>query len=134
MNSFCIAVARYAGAVLGAFVICVAALTLPAWSRGAAEVAPRSHVAAVSLAEMPPEARQTVRLIRAGGPFPNERDGAVFGNFERALPMRDRGYYREYTVPTPGLRHRGTRRIVAGHEGELFYTDDHYRTFRRIRE
>jgi ribonuclease T1 len=88
----------------------------------------------IAFAELPSEARRTIRLIRADGPFPYERDGAVFGNFERLLPHRERGYYREYTVPTPGLSHRGARRIVVGRQGELYYTDDHYRTFRRIRE
>jgi ribonuclease T1 len=88
----------------------------------------------VALEELPPEARQTIRLIRGGGPFPYERDGSVFGNFERLLPHRERGYYRAYTVKTPGLAHRGARRIVAGRGGELYYTDDHYRTFRRVRE
>jgi ribonuclease T1 len=86
------------------------------------------------MADLPSEARQTVRLIRHGGPFPYERDGVVFGNFEKLLPARERGYYREYTVATPGVTHRGTRRIVSGRGGELYYTDDHYRTFRRIRE
>ena len=90
--------------------------------------------ATVRIAELPTEAQRTIRLIREGGPFPYERDGAVFLNFERLLPRRERGYYREYTVTTPGLRHRGARRIVAGRGGELYYTDDHYRSFRRIRE
>jgi ribonuclease T1 len=88
----------------------------------------------VRLADLPYEARQTVRLIRRGGPFPYERDGVVFGNFERLLPRRERGYYREYTVPTPALDHRGARRIVMGRGGELYFTDDHYRSFRQVRE
>jgi ribonuclease T1 len=88
----------------------------------------------VQLSQLPAEARATLALIRKGGPFPYERDGTVFGNFERRLPVRERGYYREYTVPTPGLSHRGARRIVAGREGELYYTSDHYRSFRRIVE
>lgn len=91
-------------------------------------------VSIVALAELPPEARQTVALIHRGGPFPYERDGIVFGNFERMLPSRERGYYREYTVPTPGVRSRGARRIVSGRGGELYYSDDHYKTFRRIQE
>jgi ribonuclease T1 len=91
-------------------------------------------IPAVALADLPREAQKTVERIRAGGPFPYERDGAVFLNFERLLPRQDRGYYREYTVATPGLKHRGARRIVAGRGGELYYTDDHYRSFRRIRE
>jgi ribonuclease T1 len=86
----------------------------------------------VRVAELPAEAKQTVVLIRAGGPFPYARDGAIFGNREAQLPKRSRGYYREYTVKTPGTRDRGARRIVAGERGELYYTDDHYRSFRRI--
>ena len=78
--------------------------------------------------------RATLTLIRGGGPFPYQKDGAVFGNREARLPRRDRGYYREYTVHTPGIRHRGARRIIAGRAGEYYYTDDHYRTLRRILE
>jgi ribonuclease T1 len=83
---------------------------------------------------LPPEARETLRLIAAGGPFPYDRDGTVFQNRERLLPSRPRGHYREYTVPTPGSRDRGARRIVTGGEppAEFYYTDDHYRSFRRI--
>lgn len=97
----------------------------------------------VMLADLPPEARHTLQLIHKGGPFPYPRkDGSSFGNFERRLPQQARGYYREYTVPTPGSRDRGARRIIAGQgktadvgtSGEYYYTDDHYRTFRRIRE
>jgi ribonuclease T1 len=88
----------------------------------------------ITVAQLPAEARETIALVRKGGPFPYERDGAPFGNFERLLPVRERGYYREYTVPTPGARNRGARRIVAGRGGELFYTDDHYRSFRRVQE
>ncbi|SRR5258706_1823861 len=88
----------------------------------------------IALAELPREARQTLEAIKRGGPFAFERDGVVFGNYERRLPPRNRGYYREYTVPTPGERHRGARRIVAGAHAEYYYSDDHYRTFRRIRE
>jgi ribonuclease T1 len=90
--------------------------------------------AEISVADLPPEARQTLALIRAGGPFSHARDGAPFGNREGLLPERVTGYYREYTVPTPGARDRGARRIVAGRGGEYYYTHDHYRTFRRIRE
>ena len=91
-------------------------------------------VKAISLDELPNEARTTLQLIKQGGPFPYQRDGAVFGNFERRLPRKQRGYYREYTVPTLGRRDRGARRIVAGENGEYYYTDDHYRTFRKIRK
>jgi ribonuclease T1 len=88
----------------------------------------------VAMAELPPEARQTLALIKAGGPFPHARDGATFHNREGRLPARGRGYYREFTVRTPGARDRGARRIVAGEDGEVYYTHDHYRTFRRIHE
>jgi ribonuclease T1 len=90
--------------------------------------------AEIGLAELPPEARHTVALIRSGGPFPYDHDGAVFGNREARLPAQPRGYYREYTVRTPGARDRGARRIVAGRDGELYYTGNHYRSFTRIRE
>ena len=90
--------------------------------------------AEVHLQDLPPEARQTLQLIERGGPYPYRRDGAVFGNYERLLPLRERGYYREYTVPTAGSRDRGARRIVAGASGERYYTADHYRSFQRIRE
>jgi ribonuclease T1 len=86
----------------------------------------------IALKQLPPEARQTLDLIRAGGPFPHSRDGVVFNNREGHLPKKERGYYREYTVTTPGTRGRGARRIVAGRAGEYYYTDDHYRSFRRI--
>jgi ribonuclease T1 len=84
--------------------------------------------------DLPPEVDATLDLIAAGGPFPYERDGLVFGNFEGRLPARKRGWYREYTVPTPGVGHRGARRIVTGGEpaSEFWYTDDHYESFRPI--
>jgi ribonuclease T1 len=88
----------------------------------------------VNVAELPVEARATLALIKQGGPFPYDRDGIVFGNFEKRLPLRPRGHYREYTVKSPGRRDRGPRRIVAGSSGEFYYTADHYDTFRRIRE
>ncbi|RZU00674.1 ribonuclease T1 [Rivibacter subsaxonicus] len=91
----------------------------------------------VALAELPPEARGTFRQIRSGGPFPYEKDGIVFGNRERLLPKYPRGYYREYTVRTPGSRDRGARRIVCGGREPVmpdacYYTDDHYASFRLI--
>ena len=96
----------------------------------------------VAVADLPAQARTTLGLIKAGGPFPYARDGSVFGNREKLLPARARGYYREYTVKTPGARDRGARRIVAGGgvsgdtrtSGEYYYSDDHYNSFRRIRE
>ena len=100
----------------------------PGWTRD------RPQLPDVALAQLPPEAAQTVALIKQGGPFPYRKDGSVFGNRERRLPAREQGYYREYTVPTPGAKDRGARRIVAGRESEYYYTDDHYNSFRRIRE
>lgn len=90
----------------------------------------------VAVADLPDEARRTLALIREGGPYPYEKDGTVFGNYERKLPRQRRGYYTEYTVKTPRVRSRGARRIIAGgRDGrptEFYYTDDHYQTFRRI--
>ena len=91
-------------------------------------------VAQIHLAELPAEARQTLQLIKRGGPFPYARDGISFGNREGLLPSQPRNYYREFTVPTPGLKHRGARRIIAGKAAEYWYTEDHYRSFKRIRE
>ena len=88
----------------------------------------------ISIADLPLEARQTIQLIKKGGPFPYSKDGAVFGNREGLLIGRPHGYYREYTVSTPGARDRGARRIIAGKNEEYYYTDDHYRSFKRIRE
>jgi len=88
----------------------------------------------ILLAQLPPEARDTLQLIKRGGPFPYPRDGVVFSNFERILPKQARGYYHEYTVKTPGVSHRGARRIVCGEVTECYYTADHYKSFRRIVE
>lgn len=95
------------------------------------------QVGSVARAELPREAQATVALIRAGGPFPYSKDGAVFANRERLLPPEARGYYREYTVETPGARDRGARRIVCGGRkptlpDACFYTGDHYASFARI--
>ncbi len=113
---------------------------LPTFARDASA---GGEIGSVLLADLPSEARQTLELIKRGGPFPYPRkDGSIFGNFEKRLPERPRGYYREYTVPSPGSRDRGARRIVAGsghnpditRSSEYYYTHDHYRSFRRIRE
>ncbi len=89
---------------------------------------------AISVAQLPPEAQQVRALIKKGGPFPYSRDGVIFGNREKRLPKQARGYYKEYTVKTPGARTRGARRIIAGSKGEFYYSDDHYETFRQIKE
>jgi len=91
-------------------------------------------IGTVNIAELPREARQTIALIKKGGPYPYKKDGAVFGNFEHRLPLHERGYYKEFTVRSPGTRDRGARRIILGRAGELYYTDDHYETFRLVRE
>lgn len=88
----------------------------------------------VGIGDLPPEAQVTLRLIERGGPFPYRRDGVVFANREQRLPFKPRGAYREYTVPTPGISTRGARRIVVAQSGERYYSADHYRSFRRIRE
>jgi ribonuclease T1 len=108
-----------------------------AWTGPVQAKGPVTTNDSVALAELPQEAQRTERLIRAGGPFPFSKDGITFGNRERLLPRRDRGYYREYTVPTPGARSRGARRIVCGGVPArlpevCYYSEDHYASFRRI--
>ncbi|MEU3828621.1 ribonuclease domain-containing protein [Streptomyces sp. NPDC029080] len=98
-------------------------VSTPAWARGT-DTVPASR--------LPAEARRTLTLIDRGGPYPYAKDGVVFGNFEGHLPGHRRGYYHEYTVPTPGARDRGARRIVTGQGGEIYYTDDHYESFRAV--
>ncbi|MEU2716418.1 ribonuclease [Streptomyces sp. NPDC007205] len=98
-------------------------VSVPAWAHG---------TATVRASELPAEARRTLALIDKGGPFPYAKDGVVFGNFEGRLPQHQRGYYHEYTVRTPGSRDRGARRIVTGQGGEIYYTDDHYNSFRAV--
>lgn len=110
------------------FVLCALVLLVACASGWA-----RSAFDEITFAELPPQAQQTLALIVQGGPFPYPRkDGSTFGNREGRLPMQRRGYYREYTVPTPGQSTRGARRIIAGATGEYYYTADHYRSFRRI--
>lgn len=94
---------------------------------------PVSGLRWVDLRTLPSQAQHTVALIEAGGPFPYRKDGAVFANRERLLPAEPTGYYREYTVPTPGAPDRGARRIIGGRAGELYWTADHYASFARIR-
>ena len=120
---------------LGVMATVVSALLagMPAEARGPVETSDST----VALTALPPEAQQTQRLILAGGPFPYSKDGVVFGNRERQLPRQARGFYREYTVPTPGSRDRGARRIVCGgrqptEPEACYYTADHYASFQRI--
>jgi ribonuclease T1 len=99
---------------------------------GGREVDPHSGLPWVKLADLPPEAADTMELIDSGGPFPYDRDGITFQNREGILPQQQGGYYKEYTVPTPGEDDRGARRIVTGGEGEYYWTQDHYESFERI--
>ena len=92
------------------------------------------EIGEIAWSSLPREARETIALIRKGGPYPYAKDGAIFGNREAILPKQNRGYYREYTVKTPGERSRGARRIIWGKGGEFYYTEDHYNHFRRVRE
>lgn len=112
--------------------LALALFSLSLWARGPL---PLNEIA---VADLPKEARHTLQLIKDGKPLPFPKDGVVFGNYEGVLPKQKRGYYHEYTVKTPGVRNRGARRIVTGGETgplqEYYYTDDHYGSFKRIRE
>ena len=101
-------------------------------SAAATSGVPDWHGGVIARRDLPPEALETLRLIDRGGPFPYRQDGGTFFNRERHLPPRPSGYYREYTVETPGSSDRGPRRIVTGAGGEAYYTSDHYATFRLI--
>jgi ribonuclease T1 len=96
------------------------------------DTGPASDLPEVSVADLPPEAADTLALIDEGGPYPYDQDDETFQNREGILPDQPEGYYREYTVETPGSDDRGARRIVAGSNGELYWTDDHYSSFSRI--
>ncbi len=108
-------------------------LALPSGARSPVQNAGQP---AIGLAQLPASGRTTYALIQGGGPFPYDKDGSVFGNYERQLPVRKRGYYREYTVRTPGVRGRGARRIVCGGAPRTpdacYYSGDHYNSFRTI--
>lgn len=124
------------GLVLAA-VLATSLSTMLVQARTPSSVLPGSAVASVAFTGLPPQGQDVMEQIRQGGPFRYEKDGTVFGNRERLLPSQKRGYYREYTVPTPGLRHRGARRIVCGGQqprspDACYYTEDHYSSFRLI--
>ena len=118
-------------------VIALAASTLIGVSGAEARRDPNEPLPPIAAADLPKEARITLERIRDRGPLPYERDGVPFGNFERMLPPKPRGYYHEYTVRTPGSRSRGARRIVCGGEkssvSDCYYSDDHYQSFKSIR-
>ena len=123
---------------LTSFLLAAAITALPAQARGLTDRPAESQPTTVQVAELPRQGRETYELIRQGGPFPYGKDGAVFGNRERSLPAEKRGFYREYTVTTPGSRDRGARRIVCGGPARApyacYYTADHYASFRKIVE
>ena len=112
--------------------LAIAALALPAAAQRAPT--PAEPVGEIHVEQLPKEAKATIALIKKGGPCPYAKDGAIFGNREGLLPKQKRGYYREYTVKTPGERTRGARRIVVGSAGEMYFTEDHYNHFRLIRK
>lgn len=122
----------------GAFAVALGAgLGLGGAVSGALAKSPAAEMPAIAVANLPPEARTTYKLIHTGGPFPYSKDGTVFLNRERLLPAKARGYYREYTVRTPRARDRGPRRIVCGGQARTvpdacYYTSDHYSSFSRI--
>jgi ribonuclease T1 len=103
--------------------------TAPTGSRVIAGATAPAGMATVTVADLPPEAAATLLLIAAGGPFPYRQDGVTFENRERLLPPRPTGFYREFTVPTPGSSDRGARRIITGANGERYWTADHYDSF-----
>lgn len=116
--------------ILLAMVTLVVTLTIGGGTAVEARTASSPSFPVVAYSKLPVEAQRTIGLIQKGGPFPYpQKDGTIFGNFEQRLPRAARGYYREYTVPTPGIRHRGARRIVTGSRQEYYYTSDHYKSF-----
>jgi ribonuclease T1 len=129
---------RWAGAWAVSAVLLVAISTFVVQARSPAfNSLPGSALASVAYSGLPVQGQEVMSQIRQGGPFRYEKDGTVFGNRERLLPGQKRGYYREYTVPTPGLKHRGARRIVCGGQrprapDDCYYTEDHYSSFRLI--
>lgn len=107
--------------------------TAPRTASGAAATrTPRSGLPTVPLRDLPPQVAQTLALIDKGGPYPYRQDDTVFGNLEGHLPKHPRGYFHEYTVPTPGSSDRGARRLVVGRDGDVYYTADHYASFRQV--
>jgi ribonuclease T1 len=108
--------------------------TPPGSAPGSTSTSGPDGLPTVRSAELPAQARSVLTLIDAGGPFPYPQDGTVFGNLEGLLPKHPRGWYHEYTVPTPGSRDRGARRIIAGQDGARYYTADHYESFARIKD
>ncbi|MFI1501772.1 ribonuclease domain-containing protein [Streptomyces platensis] len=143
--------AAVVGALLAGLLLVLTGCSTGGGANGSSQAPPRSAATAVDgtprasgvpdrspgmpvvpVGELPAQARDTLRLIDAGGPFPYAQDGTVFGNRERLLPRQPRGYYHEYTVSTPGAPDRGARRLVTGQSHETYYTEDHYRSFKAV--
>ena len=117
------------------WIVLAATLCSPLLAQGAQpSQGGQESLSVIRVAELPVQARETLLAIKQGGPFAYPRDGVVFNNFEQVLPKRQRGYYHEYTVVTPGESNRGVRRIISGAAHEYYYTADHYQTFKRILE
>lgn len=104
----------------------------PSTTSSAQSTVGSSGLPTVALTDLPPQAQQTYELVEAGGPFDYRQDGQVFGNRERLLPPQEYGWYREYTIPTPGSPDRGAARFVVGEDETYFYTDDHYASFAEV--
>jgi ribonuclease T1 len=130
--------ARIIAAVVIAMMVITLAASLFGCSAAKTDTAPTkdpvSGLSYLPVAGLPKEAQQTLELIDKGGPYPYSRDGIVYNNLEKILPKQNKGYYHEFTVKTPGEKDRGARRIVSGKGDERYYTDDHYKSFRRIQE
>lgn len=130
--------------LLGQFLLLSLLLTVSGVGGGALAAKENSALgSSIAVRDLPAEAKITLQRIKQGGPFPYpKKDGSIFANHERLLPKQARGYYTQYTVPTPGIKGRGARRIIAGKgssgqfstSGEYYYTDDHYNSFKRIIE
>jgi ribonuclease T1 len=137
-RSTCKSVKTFLARLVVVFALCVMAFGLIAPTQARDLPGGMVDQSQISSIELPAEAQQTLVLIRKGGPFPYEKDGVVFGNREKQLPRQPRGYYTEYTVETPGTKNRGARRLVVGGEPqtskEIYYTDDHYQSFKRVKQ
>jgi ribonuclease T1 len=129
-------------AMLIGIVLCVQLVTSQApdrhslaFAQSDTEPGGMQQIGKINMADLPQEGQDALKLIKQGGPFPYpKKDGTVFSNREGLLPKQPRGYYKEYTVKTPSVPHRGARRVISGSGGEFYYTDDHYRTFKLIVE
>ncbi len=135
LQGFTAIVKTSAIAMLAVFsmLFCAALLSFTA-TPAQARAAVNATIGEINLSALPKEAQTTLKQIKSNGPYDYPKDGVVFSNRERILPKQKRGYYREFTVKTPGARNRAARRIVAGEVGEYYYTDDHYASFKRIKQ